>query len=133
MDFITNDVLSSELVPILLGHSKEAVETARRFFRRFGTVSHLFCERITLSMRLTTCIKFHVVSHGSGDALLLSALMDYANQLGNADLILYLIPCTVDDANFIWRNRAELERYFVIANRPEMDKVWYGDTAGKES
>ena len=132
MDFIKNDVLSGELVPILLGHSKEATETARRFFRSFGTVSHLFCERITLSMRLTTCIKFHVVSHGSGDSLLLNALRDYANQLGNADLILYLIPCTVDDASFIWRNRAELERYFVIADRPEMDRVWYGDTAGKE-
>ncbi len=132
MDFITNDVLSGELVPILLGHSKEAVETARRFFKRFGTVSHLFCDRIPLRMRLTTCIKFHTVPQSAEDALLLNALKDYANQFCNADLILYLLPCTVDDASFLWRNRAELERYFVIADRLEMDKVWYGDTAGKE-
>ena len=49
VDFITNDVLSGELVPILLGHSKEAVETARRFFKRFGTVSHLFCREMKIS------------------------------------------------------------------------------------
>ncbi len=132
MDFIMTDVLSGELVPILLGHSREAAETARRFFKQYGTVSHLFCERIPLTMRLCTCIKFHVVPHASGDVLLLNALKDYAAQLGNADLILYLIPCTVDDANFIWRNRAELERYFVVADRPEMDKVWYGEAAKKE-
>ena len=58
---------------------------------------------------------------------MLTALKDYAKQLGNADLILYLIPCTEDYANFIWRNREILERYFVIANSSEMERVWYGE------
>ena len=126
MDFIGKDILSDELVPVLLGISREATETARRFFRRYGTVSHMFCEKIPLTMRLTYCMKFHVIQHASGDRLMLNALKDYAAQLENADLILYLIPCTVDYANFVWRNHTELERHFVIANQPEMEKVWYG-------
>ena len=43
MDFIVKDILSGELVPVLLGVSPEAMQTARRLFRKYGVVSHLFC------------------------------------------------------------------------------------------
>ena len=129
MDFIVKDILSGELVPVLLGVSPEALQTARRFFREYGVVSHLFCERIPLYMRLTYCIKFHQIRHSR---LMMTALKDFSSQLGHADIILYLIPCTVDFSNFVWQNRAELERRYVVASKQEMEKVWQLRAAGEE-
>ena len=132
MDFIDKRVLCGELVPVLLGVSPESLQTARRYFRQFGTISHVFCERVPLSLRLSFCIKFHTVRHASGDRLMIDALKDYATQLGNADLILYLLPCTVEYANLVWRNHEELERFFVLAKQEEMDRVWYGEPAKRK-
>lgn len=134
MDFIVKDILSGELVPVLLGISPEAMQTARRIFRQYGVVSHLFCDKIPLTMRLTYCVKFHVIRHGERERLMITALRDFAVQLGNADILLYLIPCTVDWANTVWQNRNDLEPYYVIASRPEMEKVWYGEpNTGEEA
>ena len=127
MDFIEDEILGGELVPVLLGTSVEAMQTARRFFQKFGTVSHVFSDRVPLTARLSFCMKYHVIRHRGGDTLMLTALRDYACQLENADVILYLLPCTVDYANFVWRNREALEPYFVIADQPEMQRVWYGE------
>ena len=127
MDFIQDEILCGELVPVLLGTSSEAMQTARRFFKKFGTVSHVFSHRTPLTARLSLCVKYHTIQHSAGDLLMLTALKDFAKQLGNADLILYLIPCTEDYANFIWRNKEALEPFFVVADQPEMDRVWYGD------
>ena len=133
MDYINQDILSGEIVPVLLGISPEATQTARQLFRQYGVVSHLFCDKIPLSMRLTYCIKFHQIPYSTGNRMVLTALKDFAAQLGNSDLILYLIPCTVSLANFVWQNRAELECHYVIAGQPEMEQVWYGkQTAGEE-
>ncbi len=133
MDFIMTDVLSGELVPVILGMSPEANETARRMYRKYGVVSHIFCDRIPISMRLSLCMKFHVIHHSEhNDRLMLDALADYAKQLGNADIILYLIPCTERYASMIWENRDELERRYVIADKPEMERVWFGEADEKQ-
>ena len=132
MDFLEDSVLDGEIVPVLLGISPEAMQTARRFFKKYRTVSHVFCDIIPLSSRLSLCIKYHPIRHSAGDLLMLTALKDFAKQLGNADLILYLIPCTVDYANFVWKNREILESYYVIAGHPEMERVWYGENTEKE-
>lgn len=132
MDFINHEILSGEIVPVLLGASVEGMRTARRFFRKYRVLSHLFCDFVPLSARLTTCVKFHTVRHTAGDSLMLTALTDFANGLTQADVILYLIPCTPDYANLIWRNREALEHYYVIADQPEMEKVWFGEEALKE-
>ena len=127
MDFIEDEVLCGELIPVLLGTSPEALETARRFFKKYGTVSHVFCNRVPLSVHLSLCIKYHSVRHSAGEELMLTALKDFANQLGHADVILYLIPCTEGYANLVWHNRELLERYFVIADKKEMERVWFGE------
>ena len=132
MDFIVNDILSGELIPVLLGDSPEANETARRMFRQYGVVSHVFCERVSLIRRFSLCMKFHTVQHTANERLLLEALTDFAKQLGNADVILYLIPCTEGYANLIWHNRELLERYFVIADKKEMERVWFGEEIQRE-
>ena len=115
MNFVEDTALNAELVPVLLGISPEAMQTARRFFKKYGTISHVFCDEIHLSARLSLCVKYHPIRHSAGNLLMLTALKDFAKQLGNADLILYLIPCTEDYSNFLWRNREGLEPYFVIA------------------
>jgi hypothetical protein len=136
MDFIMQDILSGELIPVLLGLSTEAHETAHRMYRSYGVLSHVFCERVSLGMRLNLCMKFHKIRHTANEQLMLRALIDFAEQLGNADVILYLIPCTERYANFVWQNREVLERRFVIADKPEMLRVWFGEDAsaadGKE-
>ena len=128
MDFIMTDVLSGELVPVILGMSAEANETAHRMYRKYGVISHVFCDKIPLPMRLSLCMKFHIIRHSAAnERLMLRALNDYAEQLGNAEVILYLIPCTERYANMIWQNRDRLERCFVIADKPEMERVWFGE------
>lgn len=127
MDFIVSDILSGELVPVLLGHSPETVETAHRMYRKYGVVSHVFCEHVSIVQRFSLCMKFHTVARTQDERLMLEALTDFSNQLGHADIILYLVPCTEGYANMIWHHRDELERRFVIADKEEMERVWFGE------
>ena len=129
MEYIMNDVLSGAIVPVLLGLTTEAGETAHRMYRRHGVMSHVFCDRIPFAMRLSLCMKFHRIPDTTGDKLMLQALTDFADQLGNADLILYLIPCNEHYTNLVWNHAEELERRFVIADRAEMERVWFGAEA----
>lgn len=126
MEYIMNDVLSGAIVPVLLGITTEASETAHRMYRRHGVLSHVFCDRIPLPSRLSLCMKFHRIPETAGEQLMLQALTDFADQLGNADLILYLIPCNEHYTKLVWDHAEELERRFVIADRNEMERVWFG-------
>lgn len=132
MDYITEDLLAGELVPVLLGFSQETVETARRMYKEHNVVSHVFCEYVPLPLRISLCMKFHLLSHASGDRLMLTALEDFVSRLDNTDALPYLIPCTETYANLVWRNRATLERRFVLADKPEMYRVWFGRAPEKE-
>ena len=132
MDFIRDDILSGELVPVLLGYSQETLETARRIYKQYNVISHVFCERIPLPRRISLCMKFHIVTHQSGERLMVEALSDFSRQHSHADIICYLIPCTEAYANLIWNNRRDLENRFVIADKPEMYRVWFGETIKKE-
>ena len=127
MDYIVKELLSGELIPVLLGYSPEAVDTAHRMFRKYGVVSHVFCEKVSLPQRLSICMKFHQINRTVGEELMQNALLDFASQLENKDVILYLIPCTEVYANMVWQNRDNLESRFVIANRREMMRVWFGE------
>ncbi len=131
MDYIVKDTLAGEIIPVLLGVSTEVNETAHRMYREYGVVSHVFCEKIPLPMRLSLCMKFHIISHTNGERLMIDALSDFANQLGNADVILYLIPCTEEYANLIWEKHEELEGKYVIASREEMYRVWFSEMPRK--
>ena len=126
MEYIMNDVLSGAIVPVLLGVTPEASDTAHRMYRQHGVISHVFCDRIPLSMRLSLCMKFHRIPSTKNEQLLLQALSDFADQLSNADLILYLIPCNEHYTKLVWDHTEELERRFVLADRAEMERVWFG-------
>ena len=126
MEYIMNDVLSGAIVPVLLGVTPEASDTAHRMYRQHGVLSHVFCDRIPLSMRLSLCMKFHRIPSTKNEQLLLQALSDFADQLSNADLILYLLPCNEHYTKLVWDHTEELERRFVLADRAEMERVWFG-------
>lgn len=127
MDYIVKDALMGELIPVLLGVSAEVNDTAHRMYREYGVISHVFCDRIPLAMRLSLCMKFHIVKSTANEQLMIDALTDFATQLGNADVILYLIPCTEHYASIVWERSAELEGRYVIASREEMYRVWFGE------
>lgn len=129
MDFIMTDILSGELIPVLLGLSNEAEATAQRMYRKYGVVSHVFCDKMPFSKRFTLYMKFHAIRHTTDDRLMLQALYDFSGQLEHADVILYLIPCTENYASTVWNHRNTLERHFVIADKPEMQRVWFGESA----
>ena len=129
MDYIVKETLAGELIPVLLGQSTEVYETAHRMYREYGVVSHVFCEKIPFPMRLSLCMKFHLIKHTRNERLMIDALMDFANQLGNADVILYLIPCTEAYANLTWLHKEQLERRFVLADKREMYRIWFGEDA----
>ena len=131
MDYIMEDILSGELVPVLLGVSQEVSETAHRMYRKYGVVSHVFCDKIPLPMRLSLCMKFHVIHHTSDEQLMIQALTDFADQLGNRDVILYLIPCTEEYVNLIWRRQETLEGRYVIADKNEILRVWFGEASDR--
>lgn len=127
MQFIEDEILAGELVPVLLGQATETNETARRIFRQYRLVSHVFCEKKPRVRGLTVYTKYHTVRHSCGEELLLGALLDFTKQKLGADVIYYLIPCTVDHASFVWRHRELLEAYYVVADWDEMQRVWYGE------
>ena len=127
MNFLDDENVSGELVPVLLGCSAGTVQTAHRLYRKYNIVSHVFCNKIPLPLRLSFCMKYHVVHHTAGERLMLFALAEFADRLENADVIPYLIPCTDDGMNLIWEYREELERRFVIADQAEIYRVQFGE------
>lgn len=127
MNYIGNEILSGEIVPVLLGASPETAETSRQMFRKYRVLSHVFCEKIPLPYRFMLSMKFHVVRHSRHDRILITALEDFADQITTADVILYLIPCTEEYNNLIWRNRDRLETRYVIASPTEIRKRWFGE------
>ena len=126
MDFIDEEILSGELVPILLGLSPETWQVSHRLYRRYNLLSHVFCNALPLPLRLSLCMKYHVIRHTSDERLLLLALLDFSAQMKHADVIPCLIPCTRRFENFIWEYRDQLERQFVIVDRQKAKRAWFG-------
>ena len=92
MDFLDEESIAGELVPVLLGCSMGTIQTAHRLYRQYNVVSHVFCNKIPLPMRLSICMKYHVVHHTAGERLMLLALAEFSERLEKSDVIPYLIP-----------------------------------------
>ena len=127
MQFLEEEMRSGELVPVLLGFSWETLQTARRFYQKYGVLSHVFCNKIPLLFRFSLFLKFHKVPSTRNEALMMQALLDFAWQLGNADVILYLIPCTEPYVNLMWTHKTELEGSYLLADPAELRRVWFGE------
>ena len=126
MEEITKNTSRGDLIPVLLGLSTRTLEHAKSLYQRCDAVSHVFCGLVPLPFRFSIYMKFHRVGHTHREELMLQALLDFSNQIGNQDTILYLIPCTREYAEMIKQNRELLESRFVIAapKQEEMEEPW---------
>lgn len=132
MDLLNQESLAGSLQPVLVGISAESVETARQIYRKHGVISHVFCKKVSLPLRLSVCMKFHVVPATAGSRLLLQALEDFADRAENADTLLCLIPASSQYAAFLRRHRELLERRFVLAEPPQSPRVRLGADSSTE-
>ena len=132
MEDIAKNIAPQELVPVLLGFSKKTYEAARRLFKKHGVVSHVFCPPVPFPFRFSLYIKFHFVGNTQDESLMACALTDFAKQIGNKDVILYLIPCAKGYTAMIKRERAQLEHYYVFANKAELSWLFYNRMLIKE-
>lgn len=124
MDFIDQEILSGELVPVLLGLSPETIQLAHRLYRKYNVLSHVFCNSLPFPLRFSICMKYHVIRHTADEKLMLVALQDFSAQIKHAEVIPCLISCTQRYENFIWEYRDQLERQFVIGNRQTAKQLW---------
>ncbi|MBQ8433053.1 MAG: hypothetical protein IJX28_09245 [Clostridia bacterium] len=113
---ILKNASGGECIPVLLGASMKTYETAQDLYRRHGSVSHVFCDRIPLPFRFSICMRVHRICHTRGQRLLLQALLDFAEQLGNADVILLLIPCTEEYDLLLSKYASQLESRYVLCD-----------------
>lgn len=127
MDFITEEILSGELVPVLLGLSAQTWQVAHRLYRKYNVISHVFCNNLPLPLRLSLCMKYHVIHHTQNQQLMIHALLDFSSQIEKADVIPYLIPCSEHYNNLVWEHHNVLERHFVIADRRLLQNLWLDD------
>ncbi|MBQ1963662.1 MAG: hypothetical protein II369_06045 [Clostridia bacterium] len=116
MDLLKAESLAGTLQPVFVGISAESVETARKLHRSHGVISHVFCRRVSLPLRLSVCMRFHVIPEVAKGRLLLQSLQDFAERTENADTLLCLIPASAQYAAFLRRHRDALERHFVLAD-----------------
>ena len=132
MEQPNEELLSGNLVPVLLGLTAETVQLAQRLFRRYNVISHVFCDRVPLPMRLSLCMKYHEVHRTRDEALMLRALEDFADQLAGSDALLYLVSGTENYTNLVWQHREQLERAYLIATAEELPAVWFEPAVGAE-
>ena len=115
MEEITKNAERGDLIPVLLGLSSKTLETAKDLYKKHHSISHVFCNRLPLPLHFSIYMKFHRVGHTFKERLMLQALLDFSDQIGNRDTILYLIPCSQEYSELIRKNQTLLESRFVIA------------------
>lgn len=107
-----NEQLERVMVPVILGNNTEALTTARRLYRRYGVLSHLYCTRPSWFAYLLSYVRVvRTPDYLQGD-LLLEDLCSFAREY--PDLLFCLIPCTEQYRAFCMAHAAELEPYYVI-------------------
>ena len=112
--------LNRVLVPVLLGDGAQPVKIARRLYRRFGVLSHIYCSRTALSAHFCACVRIvRTPSYLQGD-LLCQDLCAFAKEY--PDLLFCLIPCSDDYKIFCTAHAAKLESYYVMVQPEQVQK-----------
>ena len=114
MQEIIKQISRRECVPVLLGASLKTYELAQDLHRRHGWISHVFCDRVPLPFRFSVCMRFHRVCRTRGHRLLFQALQDFADQMGSADVIHLLIPCTEEYTRLLCTHAPLPESRYVL-------------------
>lgn len=113
--------LNRVMVPVLLGNGTRPLGIARKLYRRFGVISHLYCTRPHWYAYLLSYVRIvRIPDYMQGD-LLCRDLQNFSSEY--PDLLFCLIPCTEQDKAFCMAHEAELEAYYVIV---EPDRLAHG-------
>lgn len=107
-------------VPVLVGESKAARQTARRLFFCYGLISHLFGYRLSWLSRLAPFTLCHALPRPVDDILTI-ALSDFANDVIAADRQPLLILCqgAPDPSAF-----AALESQYLICHEEQLPDLF---------
>jgi hypothetical protein len=112
--------LNRVLVPVLLGDGAQPVKIARRLYRRFGVLSHIYCSRLPLLAHFCACVRIvRTPTYLRGD-LLCTDLCAFAKEY--PDLLFCLIPCTEEHRVFCTAHARELEAYYVIVHPEQLQE-----------
>ena len=108
--------LNRVLVPVLLGDGTGTLKIARRLYRDYGVISHLYCTRPRISAHFCHFVRVVRIPDFMQGALLCRDLCAFAAEY--PDLLFCLIPCTEDYEHFCLAHQAALETHYVIV-QPE--------------
>lgn len=108
--------LERVLVPVFLGDGTQPIKIARRLYKRFGVLSHIYCSRPALLAHLCPCVRIVRIPAFLRGELLCADLCAFSKEY--PDLLFCLIPCTEEYRIFCTAHARELEPYYVIV-QPE--------------
>ncbi len=111
--------LENILVPVMLGNSPQIPRLARRLWRRYRVISHVFSSRpFWLCHFLHYVRPVRLPGYLQGE-LLLQDLRDFA--LEYPDLLFCLIPCDCDALAFCTAHAHELECCYMTVLPEQLD------------
>lgn len=104
--------LNRVMVPVILGDGTQAKSIARKLYRRFGVISHIYCATPSLFTYLLSYIRVVRMPDYLQGELLLEDLCTFAREY--PDLLFCLIPCNDGFRSFCMAHARRLEPYYVI-------------------
>lgn len=112
--------LNRVLVPVLLGDGTQPVRIARKLYRRYRVLSHIYCSRPALLAHFCACVRLvRTPSYLRGE-LLCADLCAFAKEY--PDLLFCLIPCTEDYRVFCAAHAEKLEPYYVVVQPEQLQR-----------
>ena len=115
-----NEQLNRVLVPVILGNGARPLKIARRLYKCYGVLSHIYCSKPALLAHFCAYVSIvRTPAYLRGD-LLCADLCAFAKEY--PDLLFCLIPCTEDYRVFCTAHAHELEPYYVIAQPEQLQE-----------
>lgn len=110
--------LNRVLVPVLLGDNATSHAAARKLYRRFGVISHIYCDRPSWFTYFLSYVRVVRTPDYMQGPLLSEDLCAFAREY--PDLLFCLIPCTEQYRAFCMANATLLEPYYVITEAEQL-------------
>ena len=111
------DVVSSSVIPMLLGDNNNSRRLARRLFWYFNLRSYIFDKKCSLRLGLMLSAAFCQLPGGRSDEFIIMTLERFTGE--NDDMTFLLVTCSPEAERFIERNGGALEEKFLIRTYAE--------------
>jgi len=112
--------LNRVMVPVILGDGPQATAIARRLYRRYGVISHIYCTHPSIFTYLLSYVRVVRTPDYLQGELLLEDLRIFSKEY--PDLLFCLIPCSDQYRAFCLAHARELEPYYVILQPEQLQK-----------